>query len=323
MGDTLNPHTLTAFVEELGELQKEAISVPGILAAGKSVFSRMPFMKNPRQAAALAHIGQQSKKLFAPNWARELLGHPAEIGPRLLHPIAGAKEGFGLMSPVKQIARKAQEMGFSHPSEALAEIGKIGPGYAGKYKDLFEQHLQRHQGDVAKATTTAATQARKELMGSGMTGARHSAMLDPNVSLREAWRTGGAQGLAEQLSRSGWTGETKYTKYLPVGTKSWIPGLAATEIPGIVNAPPPKKTGEGSTLEKGLGALGSTAGLVLTGGLGIIPGTIGWSLSQKAGRRAGRVLDRLRAGSSMDQAINAPSPTEAAQQLSRIEQTYG
>lgn len=287
MGDALNPHTLTAFVEELGELRKEAVSIPGILEGGRAVLSKLPFVKNPGRAAAMAHIGRQS---------RELIGTPMEIGSRLLHPIEGMKEGWKMMAPTNQIARKAQQMGFANPTEAISAIKKLGP---------------EHQGKI------------KELVGSGLTGARHSAMLDPSTSLGTAWKSGKMKGLAEELSRRGWTGETKYTKYLPVGMKSWVPGFSAAAIPGIVNAPPPGKTGEGSTLERGMGELGSAAGLVLTGGLGIIPGAIGWNLSQKAGRRAGRVLDRLRAGSSMDQAINAPSPTEAAQQLSRIEQTYG
>lgn len=147
---------------------------------------------------------------------------------------------------------------------------------------------------------------------------------EANVGLREAWRQGRGKGVAEQLSRGGWTGEGKYTKYLPVGNKGMMAGFGAAEIPGIVNAPAASPTGEGGRLERTGGLLGGTAGWMAGAGkMGVLPSMALWYAGSKAGTTAGRIADRLRAGGSVGQAFTAPSPEEARAQLGKIYQTYG
>ena len=271
----MDSRMLAAFTDELAEMTKEAVSPAQVESMGSAI---------------KGYVMRAPGKLL--HGAKELLGHPSEIVPRLLHPDKGIAEGWHMYSPVAQIAKRAKEMNLGNPQAAAKRLGMKNPKV-------------------------------KEMLGSGLTGARHSAMLDPSVSLKDAWRKGGLKGTAEELSRRGWTGETKYTKYLPVGGKSWIPGYSALTLPGIINAPPPSKSGEGARGERIGGEIGSMAGMALTGGLGVLPGTIGWMIANKAGGRAGRVLDRLRAGASVGEAVHAPSPTEAAAQLSEIQKTYG
>ena len=99
---------------------------------------------------------------------KDLLGHPGEVAPRLLHPIKGIQEGWHEMSPVVQIGKRAKELGYRSPQAAIS-------------------HLGRNSKKV------------KEMIGSGLTGARHEGMLDPGISLGEAWRKGGLKGTAEEL----------------------------------------------------------------------------------------------------------------------------
>jgi hypothetical protein len=291
----MNQRTLTAFIEELANLSKEA-------SMTKEAFP------------PLGEIASRFAKpmMGAVQWGRDLAGHPNELFSRMKSGLGPAlKEGWNDWAPTAKITREAKKLNFSTPAEAL--------------RGLDASHPMVQQTMKAKGITAdqAVQHHLKEMMGSGLTGRHQTYMAEPNVPLRHAYRQGGVKGLAEQLSRSGWTGETKYTKYLPVGGKAMIPGMTAMAIPGIVNAKPASPTGEGGRLEKVLGEVGSTAGMVLTGGMGILPGTIGWGLAQKAGTRAGRVLDRLRSGATVNQALHAPSPTEAAAQLENIRKNYG
>jgi hypothetical protein len=129
--------------------------------------------------------------------------------------------------------------------------------------------------------------------------------------------------MAEEAARRGWTGKGEMTKYLPLGSKGMVAGFTASQIPGIVDAPAPTRTGEGSTLERGLGELGSVGGMIAGTGVGFVPGMALWGLGQYAGSRAGRVLDRLRAGAGLGEAVSAPSPQQAQQQLQTIQRYYG
>lgn len=145
-------------------------------------------------------------------------------------------------------------------------------------------------------------------------------LLRPGRSLREALSKG---ELAAELSRRGWTGQGKVTKYLPLGQKGLTAGFAASAVPGIVAAPKATPTGEGGRYEQLMREVGGTGGFVMGGGLGMVPAMGLATGGSWAGGKFGRILDRLRSGANIVQAVEAPSPTEAASQISKIRKYYG
>lgn len=215
--------------------------------------------------------------------ARSALGGTGELVDRLSHPIEGLRTGWRESSPLPALARRAKEMGYKSPQEAAALL-KLDPK---KYKELMAG------------------------------GGEHLLALDPTA--------GRARSIAERLSRSGWTGAGKATKYLPVGNKGLTVGFTAMGIPGIVNAPNATPTGEGARAEMGLGEAAMGLGTLLSAGssIGMIPATAMIMGGREVGSRLGRVIDRVRSGASVRDAVSAPSPTEAAGQLAQIQKYYG
>jgi hypothetical protein len=152
----------------------------------------------------------------------------------------------------------------------------------------------------------------------------------PNPIGFKSWFSGAAdpgknrlQVAAEELSRRGWTGEGATTKYLPIGTKSLGVGLSGMAIPEIVNAPKPDHTSEGGALERSMGELGGIGGIIAGSGLGLVPNVGVFMGAKHLGSKAGRVLDRIRGGASIRDAVSAPSPGEVESQLSKIQKYYG
>lgn len=208
---------------------------------------------------------------------------------RIAHPIQGLREGWRASSPLHDLQQRATELGHGSVQEAATAL--------------------KAKGDP---------KAYADFLGGGehLLGTKSG--------------TGRIQSLAEDLSRRGWTGagSTKglgrVTKYLPVGNKSLSVGLTGMAIPDIVNAPEPTPTGEGGALETGIGELGGMLGMIAgTGKVGLVPGAAMWYGGRKLSGRLGRVLDRVRAGSSWGDAVSAPSPEEAASQLQSIQKYYG
>lgn len=216
--------------------------------------------------------------------SRGFIGDIQEAGHRIMHPIEGLREGWRDFSPVNRMAAMT-----SKDREAYMKGGKflwVGPKIGpGAHLEAAGKTL----GEAAKA---------------------------PGVG-------GKIKSVAEELSRRGVTGAGGITKYMPVGQKALIPGFGAMGIPGVVNAPEAQRTGEGGALEMGLGELGSAAGMIAGGGLGLAPGIGLWYLAHKMGGRAGRIADRFRAGATPGEALEAPSPTQAKQQLETLEKYYG
>jgi hypothetical protein len=130
---------------------------------------------------------------------------------------------------------------------------------------------------------------------------------------------------AEALSRGGWTGQGKVTKYLPVGMKSWAVLPAAMAVPDIAQAArqKPTPTGEGGAGELAGKLLGSTGSFIAGSRLGVVPGMAAMMLGEHVGGRAGRIVDRLRGGANLRTAVSAPSPQEAAGQMETIQRYYG
>jgi len=214
---------------------------------------------------------------------KTLLGGSEKMVNRVMHPIEGLREGWRESSPLPELARRAKEMGFGSPQAAATALKSNPKAY------------------------------KKLMAGAG----EH--LLAPTADAGALRRT------AETLSRSGWTGAGAGTKYLPVGSKSLTVGFAGMGIPGVVNAAKPSPTGEGSTAEMGLGegAMGLANVLATGGGIGLLPATVGILGARAVGSRLGRVIDRMRAGANVRQAVNAPSPTEASEQLENVQRYYG
>jgi hypothetical protein len=141
-------------------------------------------------------------------------------------------------------------------------------------------------------------------------------------SLTGAAREGRVKGVAEELSRRGWTGKTRATKYLPVGQKGLTVGFGGMALPDVIHAQKATPTGEGAVAEKGIGEAAGLGGMVLGSGLGLVPSMGLWYGAHKGGAALGRIIDRLRAGGSVGQAVRAPSPEEAARQLQTISRYY-
>jgi len=159
-------------------------------------------------------------------------------------------------------------------------------------------------GDIGKSITGIPEAGRETLQ----------MMAHPLKSMKKGWKD------------SKWMGEGKITKYLPVGMKSMTVGFAA---PGLHEAyqatkEPTTPTGEGGAAEKLLGEVGGTGGF-LTGMASkkFLPGMALMMAGQYAGGKMGRIIDRLRGGSTLGTAVNAPGPTEAEEQLENIQRYYG
>lgn len=73
-----------------------------------------------------------------------------------------------------------------------------------------------HGGDMAKATKG------------------HAYLAEKGKSLQDAAQ-GGAKGIAEELSRRGWTMRGEYGKYIPLGAKSMTTAFAAPLIPRAID----------------------------------------------------------------------------------------
>ena len=218
-------------------------------------------------------------------------GDAAEFGERLMHPLYGMRKGWQEMSGVSARAREVDKL-----TDRIVYARKTGrPDIAKK----FEEKLMKYE-----AKTPHLEEASR--------------------SLGEAWRGGRVKGVAEELSRRGWTGQGSRMKYLPVSQKAMMTGFAASDIPGIVNAPAATPTGEGGALERLGSTLGGTAGWIAgSGRIGLLPSVALWMAGEKAGKSIGRFADRTRAGASPLRAATAPSPEEAREQLAKIYQTYG
>jgi len=267
----------------LDELEKDA-SLVDMIPKLRGLLTKVPGLPKTMGVAAAR---------FAKGTG-ELIGNPGEIGHRFANIPKGMKEGWEALSNRHALQK-----------ELLKNVSTRGIDLASITPEA--KHFLTHE---------------KKLVSPGLMG-RGEHLIAPSQTLRESWKSGGYRGLMEELSRQGWTGQSRATKYIPWGQKALIPAFAGMEIPGIVNAPKPTQTGEGGALEKGLGALGSGAGWVFGSGMGFAPAMVGWGAMNYAGGRLGRILDRMRAGAPMRQAISAPSPTEAAQQLGDIQKYYG
>lgn len=110
--------------------------------------------------------------------------------------------------------------------------------------------------------------------------------------LLEKGRKGGVKGTAEHLSRQGWTGGSRITKYLPVGDKSQLavlgPGFVAHDMMQAPTAEDDRGMGE-----RALSGLGYTGSMLLTAGTGV-PGIAADLVASQLGGSLGRSIDKRR-----------------------------
>ena len=276
--------SMPSFTERVIELQRGRLQ-----EMSKEAVTRLRLAKNAPEA--MGWLAKKSPALF---------GGADEMLRRMLNPIHGLKAGWKELTPRTDLLnpKKLKEMRSAIKApRTWNPLTWLKPG----------EHMTEYQ-----KTKISPTQILK-----GEFKGPHASKMQNQLNERGRMRM-----MAEEMSRRGWTGKGSVTKYLPVGGKSLMTGFSAQAIPQIVNAPKASRTGEGGALEEGLGGLGSAVGMVAGMGGGLVPGTAMWYAMDKGGRKAGRVLDRLRSGASMSEAVKAPSPSEAADQLSNIQQYY-
>jgi hypothetical protein len=243
----------------------------------------------------------------------------------------------GFVSTLKTIGEGAINKLRSPTGLGLKAIARVGKGSRGLFKGVEDggQRLAHPLEGLRKgweeASPLAGIGRKAKEMGFGSLPEARAALKDNPEALKKLLNGGGehliddSPGVFNSLSRGGWTGEGKITKYLPniMGTKMMLTVPPALAIPGIASAEAPTPTSEGGAMERGLGELGGGAGFVMGAGLGLVPGTAMWYGGNALGSRLGRVLDRVRGGASLGTAVSAPSPTEASDQLESIQKYYG
>ena len=322
MGDPLIHVKMAAFQDEL----EKGAAIPGIESLGR-LAARIPSsvasaaVKAPLTAGrkVVNTLGGGLRGLYqagvraryrGPEQAHELLD-------RALNPGKGLLKGWNQMSH-----RGSMESRQALHSRVVDRLAAEGKSPAQIEKILGKDPLAALTAEVSAFERKTGKRSPKRFL------LEHSERPAPifgegGLVSKQQGLGGKTRATFEELGRRGWTGEGRITKYLPVGGKGITTGFAASAIPSVVNAPRAERTGEGGALEAALGEAGGTLGFVGGGGLGLVTG-LGASVGgHKAGSKLGRTLDRLRAGASLGEAWSAPSPTEAAAQIAKIQKHYG
>lgn len=191
------------------------------------------------------------------------------LGSRIANPKEGLKAGWKALAPsniMSSVGKQGKELRGAVGKTQAAQ-GKTGIGAAFQRNLGAGTHLSEQGGGSVK----------------GM-------LQNKNV-----------QGAAEELSRRGWTGQGKFTKYVPLGEKGQMALGAASVAPGAVRA------AQGKQREGGPGVgqqIGEQAGwmlpTVLAGGIGGVGGMAAPLVGSMLAGRAGRALDRKRRGPVSD-----------------------
>ena len=130
--------------------------------------------------------------------------------------------------------------------------------------------------------------------------------------------------LGTELYHRGWTAtEGPVGRFVPLGGKALTTGFAATYVPEILHPKPASPTGEGGRAEAIGGGLLGGLGWAAGTGTGMLPMTALGLGAERLGRKAGRIIDRLRTGATLKGAVTAPTENEAVKQLETIQKYYG
>ena len=235
---------MTAFRDELEKLSQEAQQQP----AG------MPRWK---KALILGGLGAAG------------LGGAAAIAPGVIHGVSGGLRTTGRLLRSPASAKSVMQQGWRSMSNvnprAIENLqGSRTIPLVGRKKT--QEEILKSQGHLVRKGSGGGLEAQKQ------------------VGLREAYRQGGGRGVAEELSRSGWTGAGPRTKYMPLGMKSWMVGLPAALAPSSLKKGDPEFTGMGRAERAGK-AVGETAGYIAGWPIGM---TLGAAASKKMVEEAGK-----------------------------------
>ena len=187
------------------------------------------------------------------------------IGRRIMNPKKGLQEGWRAFAPSNLMS-----MATDGGKELRQAVGKT--------------HAAQGKKGIRAAT--------RRTFGAG------THISDPGGgSVREMLKGKDLKGAAEELSRRGWTGQGRLTKYIPLGEKGQMGVWAGTTAPSLARA----ATGTQREGEVGLGEqVGEQAGWIApsilaagVGGLGAmtIP-LVGSALAARAGKALDRKVGR-------------------------------
>jgi hypothetical protein len=266
---------------------------------------------DPLSQESLESFSEELQKMAAGEFFRRA---GAFLKSRLRHP---SKMGLGAAGRIGKVSKGIFGGGdeafkrIIHPVEGVREGWRASSPLYNMRRKAKEMGFKSVQEAAQSLKSKGDPKAYQEFLDGG----EHLLGTKPG--------TGRFQSLAEELSRQGWTGAGRRTKYLPVGNKGLMVGFSGMAIPDIVNAPKATPTGEGGALEQGIGELGGSLGMIAGTGLGFVPAMGMWYGGRALSSRLGRVMDRVRSGATLKDAVMAPSPEEAASQLESIQKYYG
>ena len=186
------------------------------------------------------------------------------------------------------------------------------------------RRLSPRYENAAKALEARAAQAKLE--GRSYV---HTPIRAENIPFKDILKQRAPLGrrLSEagtELYNRGWTATAgPVGKFVPLGGKAITTGFTATYAPEILHPKPASPTGEGGRAEALGGAVLGGLGWAAGTGTGMLPMTALGLGAERFGRRAGRVIDRLRSGATLKGAFTAPTETEAVKNLETIQKYYG
>jgi hypothetical protein len=196
-----------------------------------------------------------------------------ELAGRLGSPMKGLKEGWRLMSPHNALKTPHTAVGREVMEDVISTVGANTRGQmgGGTWKQKLVDPLRRTFG------------AGEHLGGN-------------SVPLSSA---AGIQGNAEELSRRGWTGQGKVTKYLPLGEKAQFGMGAAASVPTVSAATEPNSTTGPAEAALSAGAgLGTNILAYGTGGWGIAAPLLATAAGGAIGRRIDGMMQRKNEGTN-------------------------
>jgi len=245
-------------------LEKNALSVTDVVRTGRRV------------GKALRMVGGVPGRA-----ARGVYRWGGAQAQALRHPVQTMQEGWRAMSP-GYLARRYKKLAFSAKPEHVRELAQLKKANPGMLKRMEEAYHE-----AARAST-------KKRWGGLLSPKRREHLLEKSIPLELARRKGGAKAVAEELSRRGWTGTGRVTKYMPIGFKSGVGQIGLATASGISKKPTPEERAEGMTRGRKAGAgLGSVAGFLASTALpvGGIPGMMATeALFRRGGAAVGSAL---------------------------------
>lgn len=288
-----------------GELEKDALSLPHLRSfrlPGGGLRGGLGRDIAVGARRALRSVGSAPSRVA--RWGRQL-------GSAVTSPVRTLRRGWEGMA-AGQLSQKANALAHSR-----------GTGFSGEgWQKMMEMgaknpyELSRLQG-AFQATQPGQARRLYGMLGPSK-GARH--LLDKSQSLSQARGAGGAKGVAEELSRRGWTGQGNVTKYLPGGKATVaLGGVQAARAAAKKPTESEQAAGvtRGGKVGRHLGYAGSQVLLSATP-MGLAGGLLAHQALSSGARRAGTGVSRV-----YRKARGMPSAQEQARQIAANRQQAG